>query len=499
MSEPRAGKVAARLARRDDRARAARRHQRARHDLRRQGDAVDRHRRVASPACATRAATWSPRRSTRCTSSRRSISARSCVCRRRSTSSAAPRWRSACASRPRTRRTGARRYTTKAYLTFVAIDERRQAAPDPAARARERRRSPPRRRRRSAPRRAAGVARSPRLNYVQPMPVRASLLARQPSSSVAHRQDRVRFLHGMVSNDIEALATGQGCHAAMLTTKGKLLADFVVFADARAAAPRARRRAAREDPRAPRQAHRHGRRRARGRGDAPRSASTATTRRRRWRARSGSTPRGSRAYRRTSRRRRCVSRTPELGVRRLPRSSARADVAGTPLGDAEFEERRIEAGTPRYGVDMGEDRLPIEAGINDAVSFTKGCYLGQEVIARATNLGHINRRLVGLVARRRPAGGRREAVVGDEARGGLHHLVGALAPPRRDVALGYVIARCWRSRHPAHVADGGTATVAALPFAVGTSRSALSAYNWHARRSRARALRRRGARRHDMR
>ena len=45
-------------------------------------------------------------------------------------------------------------------------------------------------------------------------------------------EDRVRFLHGMVSNDIERLGVGQGCHAAMLTTKGKLLADFVVIAEA---------------------------------------------------------------------------------------------------------------------------------------------------------------------------------------------------------------------------------------------------------------------------
>ncbi|HEY1585328.1 MAG TPA: hypothetical protein VGH63_06535, partial [Polyangia bacterium] len=44
-------------------------------------------------------------------------------------------------------------------------------------------------------------------------------------------EDRVRFLHGMVSNDIEKLGAGQGCHAAMLTTKGKLLADFVVLAE----------------------------------------------------------------------------------------------------------------------------------------------------------------------------------------------------------------------------------------------------------------------------
>src|SRR3954464_7991125 len=46
--------------------------------------------------------------------------------------------------------------------------------------------------------------------------------------------DRVRFLHGMVTNDIEALAPGQGCRAAMLTVKGKTLAELAVYADAEA-------------------------------------------------------------------------------------------------------------------------------------------------------------------------------------------------------------------------------------------------------------------------
>src|SRR4051812_7369196 len=44
--------------------------------------------------------------------------------------------------------------------------------------------------------------------------------------------DRVRFLHGMTTNDIEALSPGQGCHAAMLTVKGKLVGELVVYADA---------------------------------------------------------------------------------------------------------------------------------------------------------------------------------------------------------------------------------------------------------------------------
>jgi len=60
---------------------------------------------------------------------------------------------------------------------------------------------------------------------------------------------------------------------------------------------------------------------------------------------------------------------------------------------------RIEAGTPRFLVDMDEETIPLEAGIEDrAISFTKGCYVGQEVIVRVTTRGggRVARKLVGL-------------------------------------------------------------------------------------------------------
>jgi len=61
---------------------------------------------------------------------------------------------------------------------------------------------------------------------------------------------------------------------------------------------------------------------------------------------------------------------------------------------------RIEAGTPLFGVDMTTDTIPLEAGIESrAISMTKGCYVGQEVIVRILHRGHgrVVRRLVGLV------------------------------------------------------------------------------------------------------
>jgi tRNA-modifying protein YgfZ len=64
---------------------------------------------------------------------------------------------------------------------------------------------------------------------------------------------------------------------------------------------------------------------------------------------------------------------------------------------AAVEAARIEAGVPLYGVDITEDNLPQEVDRNDrAISFTKGCYLGQETVARIDALGHVNRTLVGL-------------------------------------------------------------------------------------------------------
>ena len=65
-----------------------------------------------------------------------------------------------------------------------------------------------------------------------------------------------------------------------------------------------------------------------------------------------------------------------------------------------FEVFRIEAGVPRFLADMTEDTIPLEAGIEDrAISFTKGCYVGQEIIVRVTTRGggRVARRLVGLM------------------------------------------------------------------------------------------------------
>ena len=69
----------------------------------------------------------------------------------------------------------------------------------------------------------------------------------------------------------------------------------------------------------------------------------------------------------------------------------------TSCGGEVFDALRIESGTPLFGVDFDEENLPQEVGRDElAISFTKGCYLGQETVARIDALGHVNQRLVGV-------------------------------------------------------------------------------------------------------
>ncbi len=68
-----------------------------------------------------------------------------------------------------------------------------------------------------------------------------------------------------------------------------------------------------------------------------------------------------------------------------------------PVGEAAAECLRVESGRPRYGIDLDESVIPQEAGLNErAVSFTKGCYVGQETVARLFYKGKPNRHLRGL-------------------------------------------------------------------------------------------------------
>jgi aminomethyltransferase len=70
---------------------------------------------------------------------------------------------------------------------------------------------------------------------------------------------------------------------------------------------------------------------------------------------------------------------------------------GGPIGYEALNVLRLEAGVPWFGYDFGEKQIPHEAGLeNTHISYTKGCYTGQEIVERVRSRGHVNRRLVGL-------------------------------------------------------------------------------------------------------
>jgi len=78
-------------------------------------------------------------------------------------------------------------------------------------------------------------------------------------------------------------------------------------------------------------------------------------------------------------------------------SAALEGAGATPVSGAAVEAARIEQGTPFYGQDITEKNLPQEVGRDErAISFVKGCYLGQETVARIDALGHVNKRLVSV-------------------------------------------------------------------------------------------------------
>jgi folate-binding protein YgfZ len=123
--------------------------------------------------------------------------------------------------------------------------------------------------------------------------------------------------------------------------------------------------------------------------------------------------------------------------------AALASAGALPLDEPTWDLCRLEAGRPRFGVDMDQDTIPLEAGLEDrAISFTKGCYVGQEVIVRVRDRGHgrVARRLMRLSG---PAGVRDAFAAGDTLLAGdqeAGRVTSAAFSPSRDltIGLGYV-------------------------------------------------------------
>jgi len=294
--------------------------------------------------------------------------------------------------------------------------------------------------------------------------------------------DRRSYLQGLLTNDIAALAAGTGCYAALLTAQGRMIADMRVLEL----------------------------------GDAvlldvvPHVTETVRAHLERFvftedvQVRDVTSERaeiglyGPEALALVSRVARIDPGLPLFGSTKAafdgsPLLVARSDEAGVdgydlfvevaaadalrsaltgagavPVDETSAEIVRIEAGRPRFGQDMNEDTIPLEAGIEDrAISRTKGCYVGQEVIIRVLDRGHgrVARRLVGLTfpANATLASPGLPIMSGDREIG---RITSATRSPAlgRPIALGYVHRDFVSPGSEVKVGDT-PGVVAALPFA----------------------------------
>ncbi|HEX8691923.1 MAG TPA: glycine cleavage T C-terminal barrel domain-containing protein [Longimicrobium sp.] len=153
--------------------------------------------------------------------------------------------------------------------------------------------------------------------------------------------------------------------------------------------------------------------------------------------------------------------------------TALVEAGARPVGLGAVETLRIEAGRPRYGADLTEEVIPTEAFeesglLGRAISFTKGCYTGQEVIVRIAHRGHVNKHLRGLLLGDAPAPAPGAKLFNPENGREVGWVTSAAVSPLlgQTVALGYV-----RREVPPGAAvrvgsaEGAEAVVARLPFA----------------------------------
>jgi folate-binding protein YgfZ len=143
------------------------------------------------------------------------------------------------------------------------------------------------------------------------------------------------------------------------------------------------------------------------------------------------------------------------------------DAGAATLDEPAARSLRVEAGIPKFHEDMDETTIPLEAGSEPrAISMTKGCYVGQEVIIRVLHRGRgrVAKKLVGLVLPESAAAERGDAVTADDKTVGA--LTSVAWSPRlgRPVALGYV-QRDFVAPGTTVIVNGQSARVAALPFA----------------------------------
>jgi aminomethyltransferase len=124
-------------------------------------------------------------------------------------------------------------------------------------------------------------------------------------------------------------------------------------------------------------------------------------------------------------------------IRAKPSADDASQGLSAPLSHISYEDLRIAHGYPHFPNEIGEDYIPLETGLMDAISFSKGCYVGQEIIARMDSRGQIAKRLVKLDA---PRGELREgdAITADGQNIGKITSAQSAAMDGHRLALGYV-------------------------------------------------------------
>jgi folate-binding protein YgfZ len=307
-------------------------------------------------------------------------------------------------------------------------------------------------------------------------------------------RDPVKMMHGLVTNDVTAITAGQGLYATMLTPKGRVIAEMRIFQEDR------------EEPGLtillPREA----------------LEGTSTHLRKfvppmfaRWRDASAEVgvigvygPRAAElleevlgrplprreeeaATRPAEEEDLLVVFTREAGgepgfelvaaTERLPRLwehllTSAAPRGGRPVGFGTLETLRVEAGRPRYGAELTEETIPTEAfeaigWMPRAISFTKGCYTGQEVIVRIAHRGHVNRHLRGLALGDSPTPAPRTPLFNPETGKEIGWVTSAAVSPRagQTIALAFV-RRELSPGDPVRLQslEGPAARVVELPF-----------------------------------
>lgn len=247
------------------------------------------------------------------------------------------------------------------------------------------------------------------------------------------------FLQGQLTNEIETLEPGAGCYAALLDRKGKMRADMRLL---RLAADRI---SLETDVGAAEEVFRHLNTYRVGRDAEPVRLDELTVLSLigpRTPELLGGVPLGAEDSHRPLRLAETDVRAVTtlegadliLAADRLPAVLAELTAAGAELvAETAAEVLRVEAGRPRFGIDMGNETIPQEAGLNErAVSFEKGCYIGQETVARLHYRGKPNRHLRRLRSERALAAGDAVALDGKEL-GRVGTAV--LSPARGPLAL----------------------------------------------------------------